>query len=168
MAFRDVADEYPKAQVIGTDISPIQPTWVPPNARFDIEDCAKPWTYPSDSFDLVHIRYLFGALPDWMGLFKEAYRVCKPGGWIETVEPSCVLTSDDGSVAEGSPLHQWGKVFIAAGIKSGRTFTIVEDGLQLKGLDEAGFVGKVVKNYKVGGTLLRKPKRLLTQLDRSL
>jgi hypothetical protein len=27
----DFADEYPGAAVIGTDISPIQPSWIPPN-----------------------------------------------------------------------------------------------------------------------------------------
>lgn len=31
----DFADEYPNATVIGTDLSPIQPTWVPPNVRFE-------------------------------------------------------------------------------------------------------------------------------------
>ncbi len=30
----DIADEYPEAIVIGTDLSPIQPGWVPPNCRF--------------------------------------------------------------------------------------------------------------------------------------
>jgi hypothetical protein len=30
---RDFADEYPNAEVIGTDISPIQPSWVPPNLK---------------------------------------------------------------------------------------------------------------------------------------
>lgn len=29
----DFADEYPDAEVIGTDISPIQPGWVPPNLK---------------------------------------------------------------------------------------------------------------------------------------
>jgi len=29
----DFGDEFPDAQVIGTDISPIQPSWVPPNVR---------------------------------------------------------------------------------------------------------------------------------------
>jgi len=28
---RDFADEFPNTQVIGIDISPIQPDWVPPN-----------------------------------------------------------------------------------------------------------------------------------------
>lgn len=27
----DMGDEFPAAEVIGVDLSPIQPTWVPPN-----------------------------------------------------------------------------------------------------------------------------------------
>ncbi|EXA29949.1 hypothetical protein FOVG_18627 [Fusarium oxysporum f. sp. pisi HDV247] len=34
----DFADQYPNAEVIGTDLSPIQPDWVPPNVRFELED----------------------------------------------------------------------------------------------------------------------------------
>lgn len=34
----DFGDEYPEAEVIGTDLSPIQPAFVPPNVRFFIED----------------------------------------------------------------------------------------------------------------------------------
>lgn len=29
----DFADTYPNCEVIGTDISPIQPGWVPPNLK---------------------------------------------------------------------------------------------------------------------------------------
>lgn len=29
----DFADAYPNCEVTGTDISPIQPTWVPPNLK---------------------------------------------------------------------------------------------------------------------------------------
>lgn len=29
----DFADDIPEAEVIGTDISPIQPTWIPPNLK---------------------------------------------------------------------------------------------------------------------------------------
>lgn len=32
-AHRDFADDHPGANVIGTDISPIQPKWVPPNLK---------------------------------------------------------------------------------------------------------------------------------------
>ena len=32
----DMADRYPQAEIVGTDLSPIQPKWVPPNW------CARP------------------------------------------------------------------------------------------------------------------------------
>jgi hypothetical protein len=33
-----MGDEFPDAQIIGTDLSPIQPSHVPPNVRFFVED----------------------------------------------------------------------------------------------------------------------------------
>ena len=32
----DVADDYPAAQVMGIDLSPIQPSLIPPNLQFQI------------------------------------------------------------------------------------------------------------------------------------
>ena len=29
----DFADSFPNTQVVGTDVSPIQPGWVPPNLK---------------------------------------------------------------------------------------------------------------------------------------
>lgn len=34
----EMGDVYPEAQIIGTDLSPIQPAFVPPNVRFFVED----------------------------------------------------------------------------------------------------------------------------------
>lgn len=34
----DFADAHPEATVIGTDLSPIQPAYVPPNCKFEIDD----------------------------------------------------------------------------------------------------------------------------------
>jgi hypothetical protein len=34
----DMGDEYPSAQVLGIDLSPIQPVWVPPNVKFMVDD----------------------------------------------------------------------------------------------------------------------------------
>jgi SAM-dependent methyltransferase len=39
----EMAEEYPSAQVLGTDLSPIQPQMVPPNCRFEIEDFEVDW-----------------------------------------------------------------------------------------------------------------------------
>lgn len=41
----DVADKYPAAQVIGFDLSPIQPAWVPPNCRFIVDDAELEWMF---------------------------------------------------------------------------------------------------------------------------
>lgn len=39
----DMADQYPGCQVVGTDLSPVQPQWVPPNCRFDVDDFELEW-----------------------------------------------------------------------------------------------------------------------------
>lgn len=39
----DMADTYPAAQVIGTDLSPVQPIFVPPNCRFEVDDFELDW-----------------------------------------------------------------------------------------------------------------------------
>lgn len=70
----DFADEYPSAEVIGTDLSPIQPAFVPPNLRFEIDDASEDWTFPEDHFDLIHIRALYGAISDWPKLYSQALK----------------------------------------------------------------------------------------------
>jgi len=45
------ADEHPSAQVIGVDLSPIQPDITPPNCSFEIDDLKNEWTW-SYPFDL--------------------------------------------------------------------------------------------------------------------
>lgn len=69
----DFADEYPKTTVLGTDLSPIQPSMVPPNCIFEVDDARDEWTYPNDYFDFIHIRSLFGSIGDWPELYKQAY-----------------------------------------------------------------------------------------------
>ncbi|KAF9782006.1 hypothetical protein IL306_011786 [Fusarium sp. DS 682] len=147
----DFADEHPQVEVIGTDISPIQPSWVPPNVKFEIEDCTQPWTFSPDSFDFIYMRYLYGSISDWSALFQEAYRSCKPGGWVESFEASALLESDDDSVKEGSAMSEWGKFFIEGGKRLGQTFTILDDDLQKKGMEDAGFTDIEVRNFKASG-----------------
>lgn len=150
---RDFADEYPNCNVIGTDISPIQPSWVPPNLQFQIDDCTQPWTYDPSSLDYVHMRWLVGSVADWTALMRDAFRCLKPGAYIESHEGSPNLTSDDGTVTETSAVAQWGKLFRSGGDKIGRPFTLIEDGVVRRAMEEAGFVDVSVRNYKcpIGG-----------------
>ena len=39
----DIGDQYPTASIIGIDLSPIQPSWVPSNVKFQIDDCTLEW-----------------------------------------------------------------------------------------------------------------------------
>lgn len=144
----DFADEYPNVEVIGTDLSPIQPDFVPPNLQFEIDDCTLPWTFSPNTFDYVHIRWLVGSIVDWNNLFKEAYDALAPGGWIESHETDCTFDSDDNTVHEKTALGQWSKIFVAGGKKSGRSFSVVHDNVQQTAMEAAGFTNISSKHYK--------------------
>ncbi|KAK6500937.1 hypothetical protein TWF506_003695 [Arthrobotrys conoides] len=108
----EMADEYPMANVVGNDLSPIQPRWVPPNLTFEVDDVEKEWTHKPNSFDLVYIRYMVGSIKDWPNLLKQAFTAVKPGGYVELLEPDSTLRSDDGSFPEDSALAEWGRLFV--------------------------------------------------------
>src|SRR5437868_2929170 len=94
-----MADEFPSATVIGTDISPIQPTWVPPNCSFQIDDAQLAWTFDRNAFDLVHVRHLYGGIDSWPRLYAQAFVHVRPGGWFENSEIDLETRSENPSVA---------------------------------------------------------------------
>ncbi|KAL1859686.1 hypothetical protein VTK73DRAFT_7504 [Phialemonium thermophilum] len=156
----DFGDEHPSAEVIGTDISPIQPTWVPPNVKFEIEDCNQDWTFAPNSFDYVHIRWLTGSIIDWTELFRRAYRSLKPGGILESHEASPKVASDDGTLAPESAMGQWAEIWFEAGRKMGQSFSIIEDDTQRKAMEDAGFEDIHVQRIKVPiGSWPQDPKQ---------
>ncbi|KAF4344584.1 phosphoethanolamine n-methyltransferase 3 [Fusarium beomiforme] len=145
----DFADEFPNAKVVGIDISPIQPSWLPPNLEFQIDDCTQEWTFKENSLDYVHMRFLVGSIVDWPALFKQAYKCLKSGGYVESHEGSPCIGSDDGSVPENSAMGQWGKIFMEGGRKLQRPFSILEDDIQVQAMKEAGFVNIKEEEIKV-------------------
>ena len=64
-------------------------------------------------FDYIHMQLLNGAFDSLTHIYSQAFRCCKPGGWFEHVDVSVMVSSDDGSVEENSPLGQYGKLFKA-------------------------------------------------------
>lgn len=118
----DMADLHPSAEVIGVDLSPIQPNFIPPNCRFEVDDINKEWTFPENKFDFIHIRYMTGTVPDWTELLKKAQRHLKPGGWIEHVELWGDARSDDDTMSPESPLKTWVKIFNQVAEKIGNPF----------------------------------------------
>jgi hypothetical protein len=69
-----MADLHPSAEVVGVDLSPIQPNFVPLNCRFEVDDINKEWTYAENKFDFIHIRYMTGTVPNWKELLEKAQR----------------------------------------------------------------------------------------------
>ena len=102
-----IADEYPSAQVIGTDVSPIQPDWVPTNLQFQVDDAEADWAFPQDSFDYIHIRGMGGSIRNWPQLFRQAYDHLKPGGKVEVIECRTHLCCDDGTYSTSSSTFRW-------------------------------------------------------------
>lgn len=68
-----VGDLYPEAEVLGIDLSPIQPSWVPPNVRFLVDDAEAEWLHPPETFDYIHIRHMTSSIRDWPKLVSQAY-----------------------------------------------------------------------------------------------
>lgn len=68
-----MADQYPSASVVGTDLSPIQPKWVPVNVRMYVDDCEEPDWLHGSNFDMVHFRGMAGTLRDLDRMLKRTY-----------------------------------------------------------------------------------------------
>ncbi|KAA8904481.1 S-adenosyl-L-methionine-dependent methyltransferase [Sphaerosporella brunnea] len=105
----DVAEKYPDCQVVGVDITPhMQPDGVPRNLWLQADDLNDPFTFPSNEFDLVHSRgVVTGINKDrWPSYIQDCVRVCKPGGWLQFVEPYHNIQSDNGTLTNDHALRQ--------------------------------------------------------------
>ncbi|KAF2190951.1 S-adenosyl-L-methionine-dependent methyltransferase [Zopfia rhizophila CBS 207.26] len=101
----DVADQYPEAEVFGTDISPIQPSWVPPNLQFVIDNAEEEWMY-SGKFDLIHFQNMNACIADWPNFLKRCYDNLEPGAYLEAKETDTTSTSDDGTYPTTCALYK--------------------------------------------------------------
>ncbi|KAH7063195.1 S-adenosyl-L-methionine-dependent methyltransferase [Macrophomina phaseolina] len=102
----DMGDMYPSAEVIGVDLSPIQPTFVPPNVRFMVDDIESDWLYGSP-FDFIHLRAMAPAIRNWPRVLASAYDWLKPGAYIELQEIDFFPQSDDGTMPPDWPFKQY-------------------------------------------------------------
>jgi len=78
----DVANHFPEARVVGTDLADIQPAWIPENVQILVDDANDWWEYTGD-FDFVHCRDLEGGIKDWSFVFAGANRALEAGGCLE-------------------------------------------------------------------------------------
>jgi SAM-dependent methyltransferase len=152
-----LGDDYPgAAEIVGNDLSPIQPSWCPPNVRFIVDDVELAWAEP-EPYDLIHCRYMAGAIKDWPRLVRQMYENLKPGGWIELQESANTMYSQDGTLAKDNPIVKMMEGLMEACAKIGRTLDPAPS--MEAWVREAGFVNVKVETFKLPiGSWPRDPR----------
>jgi ubiquinone/menaquinone biosynthesis C-methylase UbiE len=134
----EIADQYPSASVVGTDLSPVQPTMVPPNLKFEIDDFEQEWTFQKDSFDFIHWRLLLASVSDYPKLFRQAFQHTKPGGYMEIHDIDPGHYCDDGTVTKDCSSVRWSQLFYEGCEKAGRPLLPIDSYKVM--MESAGFV----------------------------
>jgi ubiquinone/menaquinone biosynthesis C-methylase UbiE len=122
----ELAFQYPKAEVIGVDISrqvieyARAQAWSRglENAHFEVMNVMEPLAFEDGSFDLINGRLLFAfMLPGaWPKLLAECDRLLKPGGILRLTEMEPMLTT--------SPAYETWMALIAQALKrAGQSFS---------------------------------------------
>ncbi|KAH6970678.1 S-adenosyl-L-methionine-dependent methyltransferase [Ilyonectria sp. MPI-CAGE-AT-0026] len=141
----DYGDEHPETDVVGVDLSPIQPSFVPPNVRFIIDDIDEEWKY-SQPFDYIHSRMMNFSIQNWPAYFANVYENLNPGGWVEVQEVGCEMASDDGTVTKDTALYKWCELLDEAAVKLGRPFVKFDE--MREHMLKAGFTEVVDNRFK--------------------
>lgn len=114
----EIAHDFPQANVIGTDIVEPQAESAaslghgldqrPENYLFMQGNILEHLPFPDASFDYVHMRFLFLAIPvqQWPAVVQELARVTRHGGWIEIAE-TVFLGPEERFSASSNTFLQW-------------------------------------------------------------
>ncbi|KAF2491236.1 S-adenosyl-L-methionine-dependent methyltransferase [Lophium mytilinum] len=153
----EMGEAHPAAEVLGNDLSPTQPTWVPPNVKFEVDDLESTWTYTAP-FDFIFARYLCCAIQDWPKLIKSAFDNVAPGGFVEFQDWNLKYHSEDGSLTEKHEVARWDQILIDLSAQNGRE---PNPGPLLEGwMKDAGFINVVAKRHKLPiGPWAKDPKQ---------
>jgi SAM-dependent methyltransferase len=85
----EMAQTLPQAQVTGLDLdlAALPAVW-PANCQFITGNVLRGLPFASETFDVVHQRFLAATLSarSWVVVIRELVRVTRPGGWLELVE----------------------------------------------------------------------------------
>ncbi|KAK8104615.1 Secondary metabolism regulator laeA [Apiospora kogelbergensis] len=103
----EFAEENPTSEVIGTDLSMIQPLPWTPNCQFVLENSeTDEWLYPQ-KFDYVHLRGVLSCFSDVRTVIRRAYDHLEAGGWIEFQDGVFELEGHEDGSFENTALQRW-------------------------------------------------------------
>lgn len=152
----EIADLFPNADVIGTDLSPIQDPEAPPNCHFFIDDCEDEWGWEED-FDFIHARSLSGGVSKWRKFYRQCFKNMVPGGQVEIQEHDFMVTSQTKDIPEW--VRHWQQELDLAFKRLGKDIQVpVERHIQY--LKEAGFVNVKVESVNIPIGTWPKDERL--------
>ncbi|EXF84134.1 methyltransferase [Colletotrichum fioriniae PJ7] len=141
----DFADAYPGCEVIGVDLSAIQPDLVPANCSFEIDDLELDWPW-EQPFDYIFNRSCAGSWSDFRSMIQRAYDHLEPGGYFEVQDLELPSYCDDGSVPPDAALYRWQHALVDASNEVGRPINYAVDCLD--DLHNVGFVEIHHRIYK--------------------
>ncbi|KAG7434936.1 Secondary metabolism regulator LAE1 [Fusarium oxysporum f. sp. raphani] len=165
------ADKHPESEVLGVDLSPIQPgmyvlLWntdsliteghksrVPLNCSFEIDDLEDDWTF-KHQFDFIFIRSMIASFKSWPDILSKAFENLEPGGYIEVQDNIYPLASDDGTI-HNTYILTWSELMVKAANKIGRSITVASKFKSM--LEDAGFIDIVEIKKRI--PMNRWPKR---------
>ncbi|KAK3396441.1 S-adenosyl-L-methionine-dependent methyltransferase [Sordaria brevicollis] len=134
----EMGDIFESANILGVDLSPIQPEWVPPNVRFMVDDVESPWLHPRNYFDYIHARHTVMGIKDWPRLMRRTLEHLRPGGWFEMQEVVHFPNTINGPMPPDHPLAQY--------------WALVREGLAALGVDfHAAAGGNLVRMMREAG-----------------
>ncbi|RDW77591.1 methyltransferase-containing protein [Coleophoma cylindrospora] len=139
------ADEHPDVEVIGMDLSPVQPLFVPTNLMFEIDDLEESWTF-SSKFDYIHAGMMCGSFHNWPKFYQQSFDNLNSGGYLEIMDIGFPVRCDDDTMPKDCALYQW-CIYIKqaadnVGVKLDACLHAKED------MHRAGFVDVVEIPYK--------------------
>lgn len=140
----ELASKFPSATVIGSDLSPIQPSFIPPNCRFEVDDAEDAWSY-TQKFDLIHGRMLVTCFRDPKPVIQSAFDQLESGGYLEFQDIVIPMRDVDGSL-EGTAIEKWMGVTLEAARGIGLTWT--QSANYERYFEEVGFVEVVEEHFQ--------------------
>ncbi|TRX95872.1 hypothetical protein FHL15_003426 [Xylaria flabelliformis] len=173
----EMAEEFESSMVVGTDLSPIQPEFVPPNVQFYIHDATWNLARKLITVDQMFVSVLFFAnvlefSRDWMSgggqthsiiymirmalgawedfevdVAQKAFDHLEPGGWFEAQELLPTLGCDDDSMPDDWPPNLLFNDLEDCAKREHRPLDIAKTYKQ--GLINAGFVDVTEQVYKI-------------------
>lgn len=144
----EMGDLYPDSKVEGTDLSPIQPTAVPDNVQFFIDDAEQEdWAVPLNHYDFIHTRMMLGSFHDFRTIIAKSFNHLKPGGWMESQDIMFAAYCDDDTMPDDWVFKKWMKHLDNAAMDADRPLRIANK--MKRWYAEAGFVDIQEKVFKL-------------------